>query len=317
MTPELSVILAVGERRDRAPVCLESLLAQEGIERIEILLYDLAPDTPGAPEPIQGSGHPSVILRRLPPETLFSEAKARGVLEARAGVVAFVEEHCRVLPGWAAALIAAHRGPYAGVGPEVHNGNSTVPFSRSIHVVNYQMFYPGAARGERGMLPGHNSSWKREVLLAYGDRLEAYLRAEIVLHLRLVADGHRLLLEPAAKLAHLNESDLASASRGRYLWNRIYAHERAQAFGWSLARRWGYLFATPIIPVYSVVRLMFWLRRHRPDLVRTAFFGLPRIAAVAVAAAYGHSVGLLLGPGDAEARFTWFEMNEHRDPGPA
>ncbi|HXU34477.1 MAG TPA: glycosyltransferase [Thermoanaerobaculia bacterium] len=314
MTPDLSVILAIGERRDRAPACLASLLAQEGIERIEILLYDLAP---GEPEPLPGSGHPSVVVQRLPPETLFSVAKARGVEAARAPIVTFVEEHCRAFPGWAAALIAAHDGPYAGVGPEVHNGNATVPFSRSIHVVNYQMFYPGAARGERGMLPGHNSSWKRNVLLGYGERLEEYLRAEIVLHLRLVADGHRLLLEPAAKLAHWNESDLASASRGRYLWNRIYAHERAKAFGWSRARRGGYVLAAPLIPIYSVIRLMLWLRRHRPDLMAVALFGLPRIAAVAVVAALGHSAGLLLGPGDAEARFTWFEMNEHRDAGPA
>ncbi len=313
MTPELSVILAIGERRDRAPFCLASLLAQDGIEQIEILLYDLSP---GIPEPIRGSDHPSVIVKLLPSETLFSVAKARGVEEARAPVVTFVEEHCRTFPGWAAALIEAHRGPYAGVGPEVQNGNANVPFSRSIHVVNYQMFYPGAVRGERGMLPGHNSSWKREALLAYGARLEEYLLAEIVLHLKLVADGHRLLLEPAAKLAHWNESDLMSASRGRYLWNRIYAHERAKAFGWSSARRWGYLAATPIIPLYSVIRLMLWLAKERPDLLRIAARGLPRIAAVAVVAAIGHSMGLLLGPGDAEARFTWFEMNEHRAPGP-
>ena len=315
MTPELSVILAVGERRNRAPACLASLLEQEGIERLEILIYDLAP---GSPEPIPGSDHPSVIVERLPPESLFSAAKARGVEAARAPVVAFIEEHCRALPGWAAALIAAHhRGPYAGVGPEVHNGNSNVPFSRSIHVVNYQMFYPGAARGERGMLPGHNSSWKRQALLAYGDRLEEYLRAEIVLHLRLVADGYWLLLEPAAKLAHWNESDLKSASRGRYLWNRIYAHQRAKAFGWSMARRWSYILATPLIPLYSVVRLILWLARHRPDLLPTAMLGVPRISIAAIAAAWGHSAGLLWGTGDADARFTWFEMNEHRDPGTA
>ncbi len=312
MTPDLSVILVVGERRDRACDCLASLLAQEGIERIEIRLYDLAP---GVPRPLPGSDHPSVVVRRLPPETLFSVAKARGVEEARSAVVTFVEEHCRVLPGWAKALIAAHREEYAGVGPEIHNGNANVAFSRSIHVVNYQMFYPGAVRGERVMLPGHNSSWKREILLAYGERLEEYLRAEIVLHLRLTADGHRLLLEPAAKLAHSNESNLASACLGRFLWNRIYAHERSKAFGWSLARRGGYLLATPLIPIYSVIRLLFWLRRERPDLLTTAFLSLPPIAAMAVAAAIGHAVGLLLGPGDAERRFSWFEMNEYREPG--
>ena len=62
------------------------------------------------------------------------------------------------------------------------------------------------------MLPGHNTSFKRDVLLAYGDELPDLLRAEIVLHTRLHRDGHRLLLEPAAKFEHINESTLASAS---------------------------------------------------------------------------------------------------------
>ncbi len=309
MTPELSVILAVGERRDRVRGCLASLLAQEGIERIEILLFDLAS---GDPEAIPGADHPSVVVRRLPASTLFSVAKARGVLEARAPVVVFVEEHCRVFPGWALALIDAHREPYVGVGPEVHNGNPDVPFSSSIHLLNYQMFFPGTTRGERTMLPGHNSSWKREKLLAYGDRLEEYLRAEIVLHLKLRADGHPLLLEPAAKIAHINESSFRSTSLGRYLWNRIYAHERAAAFSWSALRRAFYVVATPLVPFYSVVRLALWLAAERPDLLGLAIRYLPLHFAVAFASSFGTCVGLVAGTGDAEARFTWFEMNEYR-----
>jgi hypothetical protein len=135
VSPDLSVILVLGARRDRAAGALWSLLVQSVVERMEILLFDLAP---GEPPPLPGSEHPAVRLSRLPPETLFSTAKAHGIRSAAAPVVAFVEEHCRVHPGWAAALLAAHEGPWAAVGAEVHNGNPEVAISRQIEVLNYR-----------------------------------------------------------------------------------------------------------------------------------------------------------------------------------
>lgn len=85
--------------------------------------------------------------------------------------------------------------------------------------------------------PRPQLAFKRDVLLGYGAGLDDLLRAEIVLHTRLARDGHRLLLEPAARFSHINESSFASAARGRFLWNRCYASLRARTFGWSLPRR--------------------------------------------------------------------------------
>jgi hypothetical protein len=79
MPVELSVILVVGERRDRAAGALLSLLSQDAVERMEILFFDLAP---GEPPPLPGSDHPAVRRLRLPADTLFSAAKAEGVRRA-------------------------------------------------------------------------------------------------------------------------------------------------------------------------------------------------------------------------------------------
>ena len=309
MTPELSVILVVGERRDRAVGALASVLAQDAIERLEILLLDLAP---GDPPPVPGSEHPAVRTVKLPPDTLFSTAKARAVRMASAPVVVFLEEHCRTHPGWAGALIAAHRGPWAGVGAEVHNGNPEVALSRTIQVLNYLWWLPPAPRAEFEMLPGHNSSFKRDLLLAYGDELQELLRAEIVLHTRLRRDGHRLLLEPAAKFSHINESSLGSALRGRFLFNRCYGPMRARAFGWSLPRRLFYAAALPVLPFYTLSRLLQYAALRRPERLGRVIAGAPLLLFVQLASAAGHSLGLLFGMGDAEARFSLFEMNEFR-----
>jgi GT2 family glycosyltransferase len=314
MTPELSVILVVGERRDRAVPALASVLAQDVIDRLEILLLDLAP---GDPPPIPGSDHPAVRIVKLPPGTLFSGAKARAIRMASAPVVVFLEEHCRTHPGWARALIEAHRGPWAGVGAEVHNGNPEVFLSRTIQILNYLWWLPPAPRAEFDMLPGHNSSFKRDLLLAYGDELEDLLRAEIVLHSRLRRDGHRLLLEPAAKFSHINESSLGSATRGRFLFNRCYGPMRARAFGWSLPRRLFYAAALPIFPFYTLSRLLQYAALRRPERLGQVIAGAPLLLFVQLASAAGHSLGLLFGMGDAEARFSLFEMNElrrHQEP---
>jgi hypothetical protein len=307
--PEMSVLLAVGERRDRAVRALASVLAQSAVDRLEILLLDCAP---GDPPPLPGSDHPAVHTIRLPPDILFSTAKAHAVRIASAPVVAFLEEHCRVYPGWAEALIEAHRGPWAGVGAEVHVGNPGVPISHLVAVINYHPWLPPARRAEHGMLPGHNSSFKRDRLLAYGDELEDLLRAEIVLHGRLCRDGHRLLLEPAARFAHWNESSLWSIALGRFLWNRCYGPSRARTFGWSAVRRLVYVVATPLIPFYALAKIARTLSHTRPELLRTVLRWLPHFLAAHLATAAGQAVGLLFGRGDAEARFTLYELNEPR-----
>ncbi len=310
MSAELSVILVVGERRDRAVGALRSLLAQNAVDRMEILLFDLAPGE--EPSPLPGSDHPAVRTIRLPPDTRFAAAKAQGVRTATAPVIAFLEEHCRAHPGWAEALLAAHAGPWAGVGAEVHNGNPEIALSRSIEMINYQLWMAPAPRREHSLLPGHNSSFKRGILLAYGDELEDLLRAEIVLHARLHRDGHRLLLEPTARFSHINESTLASAALGRFLWNRIYGCLRARTFHWPLGRRLFYVAATLATPFYSLARTGLFLARERPELLGRLLAGLPAIFILQLVSGLGFSLGLIAGPGDAEARFSLYEMNEYR-----
>ncbi|HVT59833.1 MAG TPA: glycosyltransferase [Thermoanaerobaculia bacterium] len=123
MSPELSAVVVVGPLRERAGECLRSLLDQGLGERLEVVVVDLAG---GGALPVPGGEDPAVRVLESPPSTTFPQARARGLRAARGAVVAFVEEHAVAFPGWAEALLAAHRGPYAGVGPAVVNGNPGV-----------------------------------------------------------------------------------------------------------------------------------------------------------------------------------------------
>jgi hypothetical protein len=304
----MTVVLVVGRLRERAVGSLASILAQDCVDDLEILLLDL--DAHRSP-PLPGSEHPSVQMVSMPETTVYSEARALGVRNAKTPIVAFVEEHCRVYPGWAAAFIRAHDGPYAAVGGEIHNGNPHVRLSRTIALMNYNPWMPPARRGEFDLLPGHNSSFKRAVLLGYGDELESLLRAEVALCHRMHRDGHRLLLEPDARFEHINETRLSSIARGYFLWHRCYGPIRARTFGWSFARRLLYIVATPAIPFYYMLRLTLVLRK-RPRLIAQAWLAAPQILFAQLASAMGQAVGLMFGSGDAESRFTRYELNEPR-----
>lgn len=312
--PDLTAVVVVGLLRERAGGCLRALLDQGLGERLEVLLVDVEP--PGAP-PVPESDEPAVRTLQLPPETTFAAARARAVTEARAPVVAFVEEHVRVLPGWAEALLEAFRGPWAGVGGEAGNGNPGVGASDVAGLISYGYWYPPLPRGETDLLPGHNASFRTSVLRAYGSDLEELLLCDQVLHDRLRADGHRLFLEPAARFVHLNESDWRTQARGMHLWYRCYGPLRARLEEWSVWRRALYVAAVPAIPLYFVAgfgRRLWKTRRHLLPL----FLGrLPHVLAVHLAAAAGQALGLVLGPGEAPRRFTRFELEAARPAGEA
>jgi GT2 family glycosyltransferase len=309
VAPELSAVVVVGSLRERAGDCLRSLLDQGLGDRLEVLLVDVA--GAGAP-PVAGSEAPAVRVLDRPPSTTFAQARAGAVRAARGAVVVFLEEHARALPGFAEALLAAHAGPYAGVGPAVVNGNPGVGKSDIAGLLAYGYFYPPCRRAEVEFLAGHNASFKRDALLALGSDLDRLLRADLVLHGRLRRLGLRLLVEPAAVLAHRNEVTLRSRARGIFLWYRNYAVLRAAEEGWSVARRLVYAAATPIVPFYFLAHFSRFLARERRGYLGLLLRHLPFALASVLAGAAGQALGLLLGSGDAEALFSRFELTASR-----
>lgn len=307
MPPELSAVVVVGRLRERAAPCLRSLLEQEVGERLEVLLVDCA--GPGF-LPVAGSDDPRVRVLAAPADGTFATARALAVGEARGEFVAFVEEHVRVRPGWAAALLAAYAAqPWAGVGAVVLPAAED-PLTQVLAVVSYGEWWPPIERAEVDVLPGHNASFRTAVLRSYSD-LEELLGCDVVLHGRLRADGHRLGMEPAAACVHLGEDSLATLARGVFLWYRCYGPLRAKAEGWSLLRRFAYLVSTPLVPLVFLRSYRRRLRKHpRGRMLFWRF--LPQVMGVLLAAGVGRALGLLFGAGDALRRFSDYELHAPR-----
>lgn len=311
MPVDFTVGLVVGERRDRAARCLSSLVSQNVVDRMEILVLEIAPEPM---PPLPDSNHPRVRVIKLP-GNMYAQARVHAVEQARGSVVGFIEEHAWAFDGWADAMLAAHQSKWAGVGAEVHIGNPDVADSRIIGIMNHTSWLAPAVAGVQKHLPGHNSAYKREFLLRYGAGLRDLLKAELTLCKKLIADGEQLYLEPKARFAHINETTLRAIARGYFWWNRCYGDSRVRQFHWSPLRKAVYTVGAPLMPFYYLAHFLPRVRKHRPDLYKEALAGITRVFLAQVASAAGHVTGVLFGAGDAEARFTDVEVNEEREMG--
>jgi hypothetical protein len=308
--PLLSVVLVMDAQRERGEAALRSLLAQALGERMEILLLDFAADRP-APA---GGDHPSV--RRIPMKrgASYGTTLAAGVEAARAPVVAFVEEHVRVLPGWAEAIIEAHRGPWAAVCGEVHPGDITGAVAQRIELVSRHHWSPPAQRGEHAILRWQNVAYKRAALLGFGDRLPLLLQSEATLFRLLRQQGHALYVEPAAKMVHAHEEEWGAFLRGSFLSHWVSAASAVEALAPGVSGRFAQIAAALVGPVRWPLVL---LRRCRalpdrevwlPVLLRNGAFVLQYYATVAA----GTLGGLVAGTRSSGERFLDYELNEGR-----
>ncbi|HYP52918.1 MAG TPA: glycosyltransferase, partial [Pyrinomonadaceae bacterium] len=191
--PEMSVVVITPDRYETVRKTVRHLAAQKASRRLDVVLVAPSAEELGLDESeLRGFARRRVV--EVGPMVSTARARAEGVRAASSRVVAFVEDHAFPAPGWAEALIEAHKGPWAAVGPVMANANPRTVVSWANLLIEYAQWLEPLAAGEAEHLPGHNGSYKRELLLAYGDRLEAMLDAESVLHWDLRARGHRLYL---------------------------------------------------------------------------------------------------------------------------
>jgi hypothetical protein len=235
----------------------------------------------------------------------IGRSNALGIRRATAPIVALAEDHCFPDADWAESLIAAHRGPWAAVGPAFRNANPETAISWADLFLGYgPWLWPTPAR-EVDFLPGHNSSYKREVLLGYGDRLESMMESETVLHWDLRAKGHRLYLEPAARVAHTNFSLWSSWIPAQFLNGRLFAANRARQM--SGPTRWAFAVGSPLIPMVRLLRIAGAVRSSH--LLRRFFVSLPELIIGLIVDGAAQLVGYLLGAGDTVNQIGRFEFH--------
>ena len=310
--PSVTIAMVVGSQRKRAERALASVLAQPEIHQAEFILLDA-----GAADahPLAGSEHPIVRTIRTNLGGTFGTLRAMAVRQARAPIVAFVEDHVEVGPTWLPSVLRSFEGPWAAVGAEIHNANKEVGISPAIALINYGWWSPPMQAGEADLLAGNNTAYRREVLSRYEDRLDELMLSDTVLQWQLAKDGYRLFAEPSISIWHLNPTTSGNAIKAEYFYHWAFAALRARVFDWSAWKRIRYVLLSPAVPWLRFARLVRLVRSKPPSQsVSVARQSLP-ILLFLHAAALGQNMGLLFGMRDSDQRFTDFELNSAR-PGP-
>ena len=231
---------------------------------------------------------------------------AAGILRARAPLVVMCEDHSFPEPDWAEALIHAQQEDCAAVAPMMHNGNPASTVSWANFLLTFiEWFSPDPGRPLQSG-PGHNTSYKRDVLREYPN-LDQALISERVLHIDMISKGYRIRMDARAVTHHVNISLPRSYLTHSFFGGRIFGAWRAER--WPKARTLVYACAFPLVPIVRLRRI--WKLLNTPAKRKASRFwaSLPWIVAGLTAHAFGEAVGYVAGEGRAMERYMDFEAN--------
>lgn len=306
--PELSVVLVGAGDARSIEKTFRHLAAQTIQDRVEIVVSVPEAGTLdlGA---LPAEGFWDVRVVNAGPVTTTAQARVPAIRAASGPVVAFVEDHSFPEAVWAERLVAAYAsGPWAAVAPVIANANPGSAMSWANFLIEYGPWAWADGPTEPEHLPGHNGSYRRDVLLAYGDRLGGMLEAESLIHWDLTGRGERILLLPDIRIEHVNFSRLGATMQLRVLGGRAFAASRAE--GWSVRRRALYALASPAIPAVRLARTVrdAWATPHRGAALRA----LPHLTGMLLLDGLGEMLGYATGAGRARAWLGRIEIRRDR-----
>lgn len=305
--PALSVILPTSDDFAGVRLTVRALAEQTVCDQIELVL--ISPHDELLIDESEVSGFHSVTVVNGGPLETSNKWRAIGIRAASAPVVVMAEDHSFPDPGWAEALLAPDWSRFAVVGPVIQNANPRSMMSWANLLLEYGPWLEGAGGGEVIELPGHNSAYRRDLLISYGDNLEQIFEVESVVQRDLRARGHALFLQSAARTHHLNFSRLAPSLLLRVNGGRSFAGHRV--LGWSATKRILYAAGSPLIPFVRFVRVLRFLAqsdRYRYLLPQV----IPALALSLAEDGLGEFLGYITGPGESPVRLGEIEFDRMR-----
>lgn len=202
-----------------------------------------------------------VRVKSVPNATVFT-LRARGVALARGALVAIIEDHVIVSPGWMSALQQAHAEGHGILGGPVDNGSAGTVVGWALYFVEYGMHMPPAPEGAVTTVSGVNVAYDATLLQNCRDIWQRAFHENEV-HDALAAQGHRPWMVSQAVVTTQLPMSFGGAATHLFTGGRQFASYRAaQATCGSRAIR---VLASPTIPFVLFARLVQRIRARRPD----------------------------------------------------
>ncbi|MBW4708905.1 hypothetical protein KX928_14040 [Roseobacter sp. YSTF-M11] len=274
---------------------LSYLLAQSALKDIEVIIAGPSLDTINADhgELAQFGAYQVIEVGDL---RSTGHGLSEAVKAATTPLVAYIEEHGFSQSNLAEVLIKefyTHKRRVIGWG--MKPANPGLVAWAHIYLQFGQVVAPMQA-GPTKRIGGHHAAYERELLLSYGDDLEAALADESALHGHLVSRGIEIFMTGETVSGHGQVSDLRSLVVLEFLGQRSYATTRVRLMEWSMANRIVYTLGAPIIPFLRCIRSVHHIRRSGRGRQLLPQVIVPMLIA-ACAGACGEAVGYILGAG--------------------
>ncbi len=217
--------------------------------------------------------------------------RAKGLLAARAEIVALAEDHSRPDEKWCANIVSAHRENYTAIGGAIENGIDK-PLNWAVYFCDFGRYQNPLPSGESPFASDANVSYKRSALNAVQEVWEQNFR-EVVVNGALVARGEKVALRPDIIIyQHRDKLRLGAALRERFIWGRSYAATRNVLL--SFPKRLMYAALSPLLPAVLLGRIgaTAWKRgRHFWKFLRVIHL----IAILQISWSLGEGIGYLTG----------------------
>lgn len=308
--PALSVVVVTRDKVATVERLIEHLRAQSVRRDIEVVVVGSSVAAlDGAGELLEGFSFSQTLV--FEGEFTRGRGTELGVRHARGQLVALTEDHSYPDSDWAERVLAAARSEWAAVGASVRNANPGTPWSRVNHDLAYGRWNTNVPHGEIDDVPGFNSVFRREALLALGDDLEPLLDRITALHQAMRERGGRFTFSPDAALTHWNPSTRLPSIRTWFSIGRCFGDHRAMHERWSVVRRASYALAAPLV---VAMRLRSHWRSMRAagksDSESAGYYGV--LALLISAIGFGESFGYVAGEGRAIDFLNDFEFSRDR-----
>jgi hypothetical protein len=180
------------------------------------------------------------------------ELRARGLALARGEIAGLLEDHGLPDPHWAAAMMAAHREEWAGVGGAIQNGVNR-PLNWAVYFCDFARYQNPVGEGESAFASDANVSYKRAALESIASVWRDSFQ-ETAVNWALRSQGKKLALSRGAILyQHRMGLRVADSLTERFVWGRSYAASRCGLIG--RGKQLVYAALAPAISAVLVARM--------------------------------------------------------------
>jgi hypothetical protein len=309
-SPLMSVIITSIASYESIRTTINHLRKQTVKEHLEVIIVSPQMDVPESDQ-AGFSDFYDVIRMEADLDSGLYDAWVDAIRRAGAPIVVFGENHAFPEPQWAEALIDAHKGPWAGVGSVIKNANPGSINSWAQQYMTYGRYSEPLESGETDDLPGHNVSYKRSILLAYGSDLRYMLIRTNIMNMDLRARGHRLYMEGKARVDHVNVTKTVSILSDLFYNGQIYTAALAHYRRWSLSKRFFYALLEPLIILKHFQGTLHAIKRagRWKELIPAA---LPIIVTGLTAHFFGKIWGYTAGFGTVQKNINSFEFDRFK-----